>query len=50
MRQMMEQAQTMKQKKGTVTADDMTEIMMNVVGQTTALDEKSMELFGKLAK
>ena len=47
---MREQIQAARQEQKPVGAEDVVAAMMNMVGQTTALDEKNAELFGQLAR
>ena len=50
LQQIWEQAQAAQQEKKLVTAEDMTAMVMESVGQTLPLDEKSAELFKQLAQ
>ena len=47
---MREQIQAARQEQKPIDAEDITAAVMNMVGQTVALDEKSAELFGQLAQ
>ena len=47
---MRKQIQAARQENKSVGAEDVVAAMMNMVGQTAALDEKSAELFGQFAK
>ena len=47
---MREQIQAVRQEQKPVTAEDVVTAVMSRVGQTAALDEKGLELFGQLAR
>jgi len=50
LQQIWEQAQAARQEQKTITAEDMTAMVMNVVGKSVPMNDKSAELFKQLAQ